>query len=131
MLHETQDRLLEFFISGRLPGLNEMIDAAKKGRGMCNAYAREKKQITGAIAELLQPLNLPRFKRCRIGFRWVEPDRRRDIDNISAGKKYILDALVWQGVIDNDDWKHVKGFLPEEFDCDKINPGVWVRIEAA
>jgi Holliday junction resolvase RusA-like endonuclease len=119
----------EFFIPGRLPGLNEIISSVKIRKGRNSRYEREKREITFFLCRIIQAEKVSKFKKCRIGFRWVEPDRKRDIDNISAGKKYILDALVWAGVIADDSWKCVRGFLHEEFVCDHRNPGVWVRLE--
>lgn len=120
---------LEIFLPVRLPGFNEAIASSKAGRGRFNRYAREKEQIQEWICGSLREFKIPRFSKCKIGFTWIEPDRRRDIDNISAGKKYILDALVELGVLPDDSWKHVKGFLPESFEADKNNWGVIVRIE--
>ena len=74
-------------------------------------------------------MGIPRLRACRIGFDWIEPDKRRDMDNISAGKKFILDALVWAGVLQDDSWKCVVGFMPESFRVIKDNPGVWVYIK--
>lgn len=119
----------EFFIPGRLPGFNEIITSAKIRKGRGSRYEREKREITFCLCSIIKAEKVSKFRKCRIGFRWVEPDRRRDIDNISAGKKYILDALVWAGVIADDSWKCVRGFLQEEFVCDQKNPGVWVRLE--
>lgn len=119
---------LQLFIPARLPGFNEAIASSKAGRGRFNRYAREKEEIESWICGSLREFKLPKFKKCLIGFTWIEPDRRRDIDNISAGKKYILDALVSLGVLPDDSWKHVKGFLPESFEADKNNWGVKVEI---
>lgn len=119
---------LQIFLPARLPGFNEAIASSKAGRGRFNRYAREKEEIESWICGSLREFKLPRFSKCKIGFTWVEPDRRRDIDNISAGKKYILDALVALGVLPDDSWKHVKGFLPENFEADKNNWGVKVEI---
>ena len=120
---------LEIFLPVRLPGFNEAIASSKAGRGRFNRYAREKELIQNWICQELKAFKLPRFKESWIGFTWIEPDKRRDMDNISAGKKYILDALVSLGVLKDDSWKHVKGFLPESFVADKNNWGVIVRIE--
>ena len=119
---------LQIFLPARLPGFNEAIASSKAGRGKFNRYAREKEEIQKWICGRLKEFKLPRFKKCKIGFTWIEPDRRRDIDNISAGKKYILDALVVLGVLPDDSWKHVKGFLAESFEADKKNWGVKVEI---
>ena len=62
---------------------------------------------------------------------WVEPNRRRDLDNISSfGRKVIQDALVDTGVLKNDGWKHVVGFS-DKFDVDKENPRIEVLIREA
>lgn len=119
----------EFFIPGKLPGFNEIISSAKIKKGRGSRYEKEKREITFFLCGIIKAEKVSKFRKCRIGFRWVEPDRKRDIDNISSGKKYILDALVWAGVIADDSWKCVRGFLQEEFYCDRRNPGVWVRLE--
>lgn len=39
---------------------------------------------------------------------WRVPDnRRRDLDNLSATLKPTIDALVDEGVLPDDDWRHV------------------------
>ena len=38
---------------------------------------------------------------------------RRDPDNIASAKKYILDALQKQGILQNDNLKWIKGFEDE------------------
>ena len=62
-----------------------------------------------------------------IEFLWIEKDRRRDLDNIYSGKKYILDALQTAGVIPNDSQKYVIG-LVDMVAFDKANPRVEVTI---
>ena len=64
-----------------------------------------------------------------VGFEWVEPDMRRDKDNISSAKKYILDALVVSGVIGNDNWRWIAGNLPDTYKVNKQEPRVIVTIE--
>ena len=122
---------IEIFIPVRLPGLNDMIAMSKAGRGRFNQYARSKEEIEKYIRLTIGQLKPRSFSQCRIGFVWVEPDRKRDMDNISAGKKYILDALVGLGILKDDSWKYIKGFLPEIFEADKNNWGIKVRIEEA
>ena len=41
---------------------------------------------------------------------WIEDSKRRDLDNIAFSKKFILDALVKTGKLEDDDQDHVKGF---------------------
>lgn len=112
-----------------LPGLNELIAAAKAGRGKCNAYARLKDKYSRIIAlyarsQQLRPINgKPYFV-----FFWIEPDRRRDPDNIAAGgRKIILDALTELGIITGDGWKHISGWH-DNFEIDKKQPGVRIDM---
>jgi hypothetical protein len=45
-------------------------------------------------------------------FSWVEPNWKKDADNIAFAKKFILDALVSQKILKNDSRKnHVAGFF--------------------
>lgn len=63
-------------------------------------------------------------------FRWYEPNRKRDLDNIAFAKKFVLDALVSNGVLIADGWKGVSGFT-DTFFVDKDNPRIEVDIMKA
>lgn len=61
-------------------------------------------------------------------YTWVEPDRRRDMDNISSfGRKVIQDALVDVGVLEDDGWRNILGFS-DRFEVDRKNPRIEVKI---
>ena len=45
-----------------------------------------------------------------VRFEWHERTKKRDADNIASAKKFILDALVNCGVLQDDSRKYVKGF---------------------
>jgi len=66
--------------------------------------------------------------RVRLDFRWYEPNRKRDLDNICFAKKFILDALVSNGVIESDGWRGVEGFT-DKFFIDKDRPRIEIDIE--
>lgn len=67
-------------------------------------------------------------KPVRMEYRWYEPNRKRDLDNISSwGRKVIQDALVKCRVIENDGWKQITGFS-DSFYLDKKNPRIEVSI---
>lgn len=57
---------------------------------------------------------------------WVEPGKRRDPDNIRAGVKFILDALVAEGALPGDGWRHVHG-LSDTYEVGPV-PGVRVTL---
>lgn len=63
-----------------------------------------------------------------IHYTWIEPNRRRDKDNIAFAKKFIQDSLVHAGVLQNDGWKHIEHFT-DDFAVDPKNPRVEVVIE--
>lgn len=45
-----------------------------------------------------------------VRFEWHERTKKRDADNIASAKKFVLDALVKSGVLEDDSRKYVKGF---------------------
>ena len=116
---------MKFEIPGRLPGLNEIIDAAKQGKGKYQPYAIMKEEHTTAITWLAKKLHT--YKRVVLVITWHEPDRRRDPDNIMAGQKFILDGLVQAGTITNDSQRYIRGIL-HRFKVDRQNPRVEVEI---
>lgn len=61
-------------------------------------------------------------------YKWFEPNRKRDLDNISSyGRKVIQDALVACRVLENDGWRNITGFS-DEFYVDKKQPRIEVVI---
>jgi hypothetical protein len=103
----------KFFIEGRLPGLNEIIAAAKSfgdKRRKWNAYAAMKAEHGKTIGWYIKAAKLRPVQRASFHFTWYLPDSRRDPDNIAAAKKFILDALVDQKIIPTDSQKAVIGF---------------------
>lgn len=99
------------WIAGRLPGLNEVIAAAKGAGGRGHAYAKMKRDLGELVWVLAKAARLRPVTRARLAFRWVEKDRRRDPDNVSsAGRKFILDGLVKAGVLPGDGWAAIAGW---------------------
>jgi Holliday junction resolvase RusA-like endonuclease len=109
--------------------LNEIIAAAKSGRGGANAYSRLKKQWSETVWALAKS---QRMLICdwpaRVTFAWVEKARRRDLDNICAGAKFVLDGLVKAGVLRGDGWSAIAS-IEHFFDVDAKRPGVQVSLE--
>jgi Holliday junction resolvase RusA-like endonuclease len=115
-----------FKIPGRLPGLNEIIDAAKSHFG---EYATMKETYTSIVGWYAK--KLPRYtKKVAIIITWYEPNRRRDIDNIMAGQKFILDGLVQAGTIPNDSQRYIAGIL-HKFSVNAENPRIEVEVVEA
>jgi len=111
-------------IPGRLPGLNDIIDAARRSR---YESAAMKKENTDMVAWIAKAARLPRMERVDLVITWHEPNRKRDKDNIMAGQKFIWDGLVEARVLPNDGWNQI-GDITHRFDVDRVNPRVEVEI---
>lgn len=112
-------------IPGRFPSLNDYIAAERKNRHIA---AKMKRDETKRVADIAANSDMPTFEKpVHVYFTWVEPNRRRDIDNIAFAHKFILDGLVKAGVLKGDSQKYVTGFV-DLFRVDKDNPHVSVLI---
>lgn len=116
-----------FEIPGKLPGLNEYTRRCRSNpyAGAAAKKDAQERVLWAIKAARLVPMNPP----VMVSFEWVEPDMRRDKDNISSAKKYILDALVASGVIGNDNWRWIAGNLPDLYRVNKQEPRVIVTLE--
>lgn len=119
--------LHKLVLKGRMPGLNEYIDAE---RGNKYKAASMKKEQTQLVAwECLKQLKGVKIEvPVHVEFVWAEPNTKRDTDNIAFAKKFILDGLVEAGVLKNDNQKYVRGFT-DVFVLDRTNPHVEVTIQ--
>lgn len=117
----------KLIIPGVLPGLNEYINAERRNKYQA---AQIKKQIEHLIISLCRTqLNGVKISNpVKIYYTWLEPNRKRDKDNIAFAKKFIQDGLVKAGVLKNDGWNEIEGFT-DEFDVDKNKPRIIVDIE--
>lgn len=89
------------------PGLNEIIKVAKAHP---MAYSAMKKRWGHVVETSIRQAKLkPMRGPVQIHLTWVEKTRRRDPDNIRAGSKYILDALVKAQILPCDSLKTVWG----------------------
>ena len=119
-----------FTVPGRLPCLNDYIKIERGGGGRYGA-AQMKRETQNLIHWAIKgsPLRAVKLEGpVTIHYLWLEQDRRRDKDNIAFAKKFIQDALVAAGVLENDGWRHIEGFT-DSFAVDSKNPRIEVTIE--
>lgn len=119
--------MITFTIQGTLPNLNDYTKACRTGYIIGNHM---KKMAQDRIIKNIDDIHfdddeLP----VTILYKWIEPNKKRDKDNICFAQKFIQDALVKKGVIPNDGWNEIKGFV-HTFDVDKDNPRIEVTIYA-
>jgi hypothetical protein len=126
---KNKSKQYKLTIPGLLPGLNEYIEAERATKGKYKAAAM-KKQAENVIGYMVKTqLFGVHFERpVIIRYLWVEPNRRRDKDNIAFAKKFVQDSLVSCGVLNNDGWNQIEYFT-DSFAVDPKNPRVEVIIE--
>lgn len=113
---------MEIKIPFRLPGLNEYIRVCRENRFQAAKWKEDVEN--GIMWHLKGKVTEP----SHVTFVWLEPNRRRDKDNVAFAKKFILDALQKKGVLPNDNNKWITGFT-DEFVYGK-GEGVIMTIEA-
>lgn len=114
-------------IPSTLDNLNDYIAAERAHRQKgAKMKAANGKIVAVAIRQCMSGVKIE--KPVFMEYTWIEPNKRRDKDNISSfGRKVIQDALVDTGVLKDDGWKHVVGFS-DRFEVDKENPRIEVLI---
>lgn len=114
-------------IPGTLNNLNDYISAERANRLKGAKMKADNGNIVAlAIRQCLRGVRID--KPVFMEYKWIEPNKRRDKDNISSfGRKVIQDALVQCGVLKDDGWNHVAGFS-DRFEVDKENPRIEVLI---
>ena len=123
-----------FTVPGTLPGLNDYLKAERKFTrrgGTAHSAGNDMKQenqmlICNAIRLQLKHLKIQ--KPVHISYRFYEPNRRRDLDNIAGvAHKFIQDSLVRCGVLVDDGLAQITGFS-DAFFVDRHNPRIEVTI---
>lgn len=114
-------------IQGRLSGLNEYIAAERANRYKAAKLKRENEAVV-MIAIKQQLRNVKIEKPVYMEYTWVEKNKRRDLDNITFGRKIVQDSLVKAGILKNDGWKYILGFS-DRFEVEQENPRIEVVIK--
>lgn len=100
------------WIPGRLPGLNEMLQAKSTQTGKWNRYNEFKCQWSSQIKVLIQAKGIGLSPPGYGSFLFIEPSMKRDPDNlVSGGVKLLLDCFVGAGVLAGDGWADNLGFV--------------------
>ena len=108
-------------IRGKLPSLNEYIDACRRNKYAGAKMKHEAERLIIAQIGRMKPIT----QRSVIVFTWHEKTRQRDPDNVAAAKKFVLDALQRAGKLPNDNSQYIAGFT----DCFVYGKEYGVTIE--
>lgn len=103
------DQVNHFVIEQKLPSLNEVIGSNRANRMM---GAKQKREIQSDILTYIRLACLngdlvPQRKRCTVSITWHERTKKRDVDNIQSAQKFILDAMVDGGILEDDGRRYV------------------------
>jgi hypothetical protein len=112
-------------IPGELPTMNEIIN---KSKTHWSKYKKMKETYDSIISYYATQQKIKFFKSVKLEITYCRKNRKVDPDNISAGKKFIIDGLVQAGVLENDGWSEIKGFK-ENWEVDKDNPRTEINFE--
>lgn len=125
----------KFTIEGRLACLNDYLKAERvkvatkygKWQTKGNILKHDTQDyIIGFIRKDLRKLHID--KPIKIHYRFYEPNKKRDMDNVIAFcSKCTQDSLVLAGVIDNDGWANITG-ISSEFFVDSAYPRIEVFL---
>lgn len=99
-----------FVIKAKLPSLNDVIAKNRANRYLGNQFKKDIEQVIGwAIKQALTMKTLkPVQKPCVIYIDWHEATKKRDVDNIQSSQKFVLDAMVRNGILIDDSRQYVK-----------------------
>ena len=116
--------MTEIVIQGELTDLNTYINNERRNRFL---GAKIKKENTENI--IWQTKNHKPIKNypVMVNFHWYMPNKKKDPDNISFAKKFILDGLVANNILEDDGQKQIKGFS-DNFYIDVSNPRIVIKI---
>ena len=121
-------KIQTFTVYGRLDALNDYINANR-----INRYkgAKVKRDNQDKVLAAIEAADLAPYgeQKVRVTFNWVEPNKRRDPDNIASACKYIFDALVEAKVLNGDSQKYVSWPIVHNGSVDKCNPRIEVVME--
>ena len=119
--------IIRIVIPGQLPGLNEYIAAERSSKYKAAKMKHEAERLISYYVNLAAKGNKV-VAPVMIHYTWIEPNKRRDKDNIAWAKKFLQDALVSAGILADDGWKHIEGFT-DSFAVDKHNPRIKIEIK--
>jgi Holliday junction resolvase RusA-like endonuclease len=118
---------MKIIIQGELTDLNTYIKALNSHRFAGNALKQEEtdRVYYEAIKQRREPiLSFP----VHVSYVWYCQNARKDTDNVSFAKKFILDGIVKAGVLPDDSRKYVASD-DNKYLIDKDNPRVEVYIK--
>lgn len=124
----------KFTIVGTLANLNDYLKAervsfSKGGKLNTKGNILKHQSQDFIITQIRRDLRGLRItKPVKIHYRFYEPNRKRDLDNVmSFAMKVTQDSLVLAKVLENDGWNNIQG-ISAEFYVDALKPRIEVFL---
>jgi len=117
---------MKFILEGEWTTLNEYSNAERTHYRY--GASIKKAETNRAAMELKLQWDGTVIPKSIFKFTWYRKNKRTDPDNISFAKKFILDAMQEVGIIENDGWSQIAGFI-DEYKVDKDYQRVEIEIE--
>lgn len=118
-------KIVEITFPGEFTDLNTYIHSLNASRYGGNTIKGDetKRAWADCFSSGVKRINFRPF----IIFKWYVRDRKKDKDNISFAKKFILDGIRDAKVLRNDGWNDILGFM-DTFALEKEFPEVHVYL---
>jgi Holliday junction resolvase RusA-like endonuclease len=102
--------------------MNTIIKLAKQHYGSYSSVKKANTTLVALLAKKLQPMQY-----ITLDITYYCKNKKKDKDNIAAGKKEIFDGLVQANVLSGDTWKQIDSWT-ERFKVDKKNPRIEIKL---
>lgn len=116
----------QIIVDIELPSLNEYVNQERANRFSAAKLKHHFTEICSLYTRAAMNEGVQFPWPCQLKFTWYMKDKRKDPDNIAFAKKFILDGFQQCGFLENDNIKHITGFV-DEFIVDKGHPRVVVE----
>lgn len=110
-------------ITAELPSLNEYIRCERANRYSAAAIKKSNTDICCMYTKKAMFLGVKFNFPCYLKFTWFLKNKRKDPDNVSFAKKFVLDGMMKAGMLEVDNISNIFGFV-DNFYIDDKNPRV-------
>lgn len=94
-------------LKAKIISLNKYTNANRNNRF---GGSKIKKKLTNYYLNQINDFKVKEKQPLKIKITWHLTDRRKDPDNVAFNKKFVLDAFVKKGIIENDGPKQIESF---------------------
>lgn len=102
---------MKYIIEHKFTSLNVYIAKERSNRYVAAKCKKDETNI--AYLSLLGKPKIDCTNGVKLHFRWYIKDKRTDLDNLTFGRKGILDGMVKANIIPDDSLRYIVGFIDD------------------